>query len=217
MSSWITHHKLHRVKKELIYTNSNFKPSFHILIATGGRFSLKNMLKSLENELNENDAITIIFDGEDALKSSSYNDSWIINHKCKINIIEQIPNLGYWGHGIRNKYQELLKPKTTFIMNADDDDVYIPGSFNKLRTICIEPDTLYIVKFLDKNKNIIIPSQNLEIIKNDIGTPCGIIPFDIAGKSIWEYKYGGDFSYYDNIKKNAKQIKFLDIVIYHVL
>ena len=199
----------------ILENNSGNFPTFHILIATCGRNSLKRMLDSLKNELNERDAISIIFDGADALNKSSFNNNWISTHKCKINIIEQVPNLGFWGHGIRNIYQGILDPRTTFIMNADDDDEYIPGSFNKLRSICIDPNILYISKFLVKHNNILIPRQNEKIVQNDIGTPCGIIPFDIANTSSWAPRYGGDFNYYDNLQYD--KIQFLDIVIYNVL
>ena len=129
-----------------------FAPTFHILIATAGRPCLRIMLDSLKDELLENDAITIVFDGENAFSNSTFNDDWLNSHKSKINIIKQIPNLGFYGHAIRNKYQGILNPKTTFIMNADDDDYYVTGTFDKLRRMCLHSDTLYIAKFY---KNII--------------------------------------------------------------
>jgi len=204
---------IHNIPKQIINV---FTPTFHILIATAGRPCLRRMLDSLKDELLENDAITIVFDGEDAFGKSTFNDDWLNNHKSKINIIKQSPNLGFYGHGIRNKYQGILTPKTTFIMNADDDDYYVPGTFNKLRRLCYNSNTLYIAKFYKKNDNTVIPSNLNQIIKDDIGTPCGIIPFDIANKSIWEDKYGGDFDYYNNLQKYISIIKFLDLVIYIV-
>lgn len=217
MSSWMNKRSVNRqMRLSTISVNNIFTPTFHILIATAGRSSLLQMLNSLKYQLTENDAITIVFDGENSLKQSLFNNSWLTEHKSKINIIEQIPNLGYWGHGIRNKYQAILEPKTTFIMHADDDDIYAPNSFQNLRKMCVSPNILYIAQFLVKSKKIIVPSQSLEIIQNDIGTPCGIIPFDIAHKSIWEHRYGGDFNYYNSIKNVSEGIKFLNTIIYYV-
>lgn len=196
--------------------STQFIPTFHILIATAGKPCLINMLNSLKYQLNENDAITIVFDGTNALKQSKFSNNWLIGHKSKITVIEQTPNLGFWGHGIRNKYQSILKPRTTFILNADDDDIYVAGTFKNLRRLCTSPTTLYIAKFFVKSKSVIVPIQNMKIIQNDIGTPCGIIPFDIASKSVWEHWYGGDFNYYDNIQKYCQEIKFLDTIIYLV-
>ncbi len=224
MSSWISQ----KTPKKRIMPNEfqemretepiiEFIPTFHILIATAGKPCLITMLNSLKYELSANDAITIVFDGENSLNKSGFNSSWLDGHKAKINIIEQAPNLGFWGHGIRNEYQGKLLPKTTFILNADDDDMYILGTFQKLRKLCTNPNTLYIAKFTYEGKNVLIPSQNVSITQDDIGTPCGIVPFDKANKSTWVHRYGGDFDYYNNLKDKVDSIKFLDTIIYKVL
>jgi len=218
MSSWSTNNKIKKPVMPNIPIRfiDTFIPTFHILIATAGRPCLKIMLDSLKDELLENDAITIIFDGENAFSKSTFNNNWLNSHKSKINIIKQSPNLGFYGHAVRNKYQGILNPKTTFIMNADDDDYYVTGTFNKLRKLCLSPDTLYIAKFYKKYKNVIVPCELGRIMKNDIGTPCGIIPFDIANKSTWELKHGGDFDYYNNLQTHISKIDFLDLIIYIV-
>jgi hypothetical protein len=215
MSSWSNTIKIKKptMPKHII---DIFRPTFHILIATAGRPCLLRMLDSLKDELLENDAITIVFDGENAFSNSTFNDDWLNNHKSKINIIKQSPNLGFYGHAIRNKYQGILNPKTTFIMNADDDDYYVTGTFNKLRTMCLHSDTLYIAKMYKKSNNSIIPYRLGKIIKDDIGTPCGIIPFNMANKSTWELKHGGDFDYYNNLQKHTNRLDFLDLIIYIV-
>ena len=190
-------------------------PTFHVLICTGGKPLLKGMIDSLKAELLEGDAITIIFDGPDALKKSTFTDEWTSGFKCAIKKIEENPALGFWGHGARNKYQGQLTPRTTFIMNADDDDTYIAGSFAKLREKCVDPNTLYIAKMTYVNdRNTIIPRQNKEIVYADISTQNGIIPFDMAAKGEWKPKYGGDFDYYTDLKKLNPPIAFLEEVIY---
>ena len=213
MSSWSN-----KIKKPIIPTKiiEIFIPTFHILIATAGRPCLRRMLDSLKNELLENDAITIVFDGENAFSTSTFNNDWLNGHKSKINIIKQSPNLGFYGHAVRNKYQGILNPKTTFIMNADDDDYYVTGTFNNLRRLCFHQDILYIAKFYKKHNNSVIPYNSDKIIKDDIGTPCGIIPFNMANKSTWELKHGGDFDYYNNLQRYINKIEFLDLIIYIV-
>ena len=80
MSSW-----LNIIKKPIIPTRiiEIFIPTFHILISTAGRPCLRRMLDSLKDELLKNDAITIVFDGEDAFDKSTFNDDWLNNHKSK--------------------------------------------------------------------------------------------------------------------------------------
>jgi hypothetical protein len=179
------------------------RPTFHILIATGGRPSLKDLLDSLKGELREEDAITIVFDGPDAEKKSGYSDSWFSGHVCKHTVLTQAPNLGMAGHPVRTKYQTMLTPETTYIMHADDDDEYIKGSFDRLRLVCNDPEVLYIAKMnYDDKSDLITPSQNKKIIQDDIGTPNGIIPFHLAGKAEWGLRYGGDFNYYNALQKD---------------
>lgn len=194
---------------------SQTDPTFHVLIATGGRPELRNMIDSLRDELENGDALTIVFDGPTARSKCKMDSSWFNGFKAKVNLIDQNPNLGFWGHGIRNEYQHKLTPKTTFVMHADDDDSYYPGSFEKLRKICTDPDNLYITKMLS-DKGEVIPRANNRIERNNIGTPNGIVPFAISGSSRWEHKYGGDFDYYNGIKDHVKDVVHTNLLIYKV-
>jgi len=206
-----------------IYLINNRPTTFHILIATAGRPSLRKLLNSLRNELEKGDAITIVFDGDKAKAKSGIGPEWFEGHKSHINIIEQTPNLGFWGHGIRNKYQGILEPKCTFVMHADDDDVYIAGSFAKLRKVCTNPNYLYLARIekfyaRENNRRLIIPSLGqTEIIGGDVSTANGLIPSKIAEKSIWGNFYGGDGHYYKGVKDHASGVVFLDEVIYTVV
>jgi hypothetical protein len=191
-------------------------PTFHILIATAGRQELKNMLDSLKPELTERDAITIVFDGNDSKGKSTLNDEWLKDHKASIKIIEQDPRLGFWGHGIRNEYQTKLLPKTTFVMHADDDDTYIPGSFDKLRKTCNDPDILYLTQLTADDGKVIFPHKDSGITLGGIGTPNGVIPFDKAGNAIWDHKHGGDYYYYNMLKDHVKDIVYTNLLIYKV-
>lgn len=206
-----------------IYCRNRSTPTFHILIATAGRPSLRNMLDSLKTELTKDDAITIVFDGHSAKSKSGISPEWLDGHNAHITIIEQIPNLGFWGHGIRNTYQGRLSPECTFVMHADDDDVYVPGSFIQLRKMCADPDTLYITQmervYKQKGKaREIIPSVNeMQLIKlGNIGTPNGIVPRAIAQKGEWGNFYGGDWHYYNTVQGSAANVVLLDTVIYTI-
>jgi hypothetical protein len=213
-----------RNKKSLskhLLGGNKVNPTFHILICTAGRSSLKRMLDSLRDQLAVNDAITIIFDGPDALKKSIYSPDWNNGFKCPVKIIEQVPQLGFYGHEARNKYQTLLEPKTTYIMNADDDDKYIEDVFDKLRKKLTDPNKLYIARMTYstnyKNRTKFIPrNKNLSIKFGYIGTPCGIIPFDRAGKSQWTHRQGGDFDYYNTLKDKVDSLEFIDILLYKI-
>ena len=117
---------------------------------------------------------------------------------------------GFWGHGIRNAYAKKLE-RSDFILHADDDDIYLPGAFDSLRALCRNPKALYIAKF--KRNNVLYPFQTY-IKEGEIGTPCGIIPFDLNAAGVWLERRGGDGKFYEAIAKRARFIKFLDLVIY---
>lgn len=192
-------------------------PTFHIIIATAGRPSLSGLLDSMKGQLRKGDAITIVFDGPTAKGKSGFNDKWLNGIDAVVNVFEENPALGMWGHNIRTKYQAMLTPRTTYIMHADDDDKYTAGAFDALRLKCVDPSTLYIAKMNSiSHPEVLIPRQNEKIIESDIGTPCGIIPFDKASGSIWEHSYGGDFQYYNKLQTTVKAVVFLDTVIYTV-
>jgi hypothetical protein len=206
------------------YTKTRHKigmaePTFHILIASAGRPTLKRLLDSLRDELKQNDAITVVFDGPGAKSKSGYDEAWFKGHISHHTVLEQFPNLGagIGGEPIRTKYQTKLSPKTTFIMHADDDDIYLADAFDILRRKCADPEVLYITKmdhFYDPALKI--PRQNNTITFRDIGTPNGVIPFASAGKVNWGMRYGGDFDYYNALQHKVKGVKFLPDVIYRV-
>jgi hypothetical protein len=189
-------------------------PTFHVLIATAGRPSLRRMLNSLLPQLRAGDAVTIVFDGADARVKSTYTPEWTAGTDAAVHIYDQTPNLGYHGHGIRNAYQNRLPTKTTYVMHADDDDVYTPNAFSILRQQCADPNSLYVAQMNDDKGNI-LPSES-RIVMGKIGTPCGVVPFARAGDSVWAHQYGGDCKYYLGLEAAGVPVKFLKHVIYKV-
>jgi len=193
--------------------------TFNCLIATIGRKTLQNMLNSLSGQLSKDDCLTIVFDGHSSIP---YFD--ISKFKCKVNQYFEPVALKFAGHGIRNKYKNLLE-KRDFILHADDDDIYVDDAFDYLRKNCIDEKTLYIV--LMKNKNNIYG----KIIKmNFIGTPCGIIPYEYNKNATWgcgnytnkdkdkNTGIGGDGLFYEELARKYKDnIIFLNKIIYMYL
>jgi hypothetical protein len=181
-------------------------PSFHILIATVGRDVLQRMLDTILPYLTEIDHLTIVFDG---VEPTNIN----VETKGHVHIHSEPIALGFWGHGIRNKYATLLE-KTDFVMHADDDDGYATDAFSVLRNICIDNETLYIGKMKNFDERIL--PTNDKIVIADIGTPCGIIPYELNKKATWAEYYGGDGSFYIEISKYVANIVFFNNIIYNV-
>ena len=196
------------------YIGRNYKEehlnnySIHVLLATIGNDSIFNILKCLKNELKENDRLTIVFDAIDKNMNDvkKYCDK---SMKSIVNIIYEEKNLGYWGHGIRNKHNQL---DGDFIYHIDDDDEIVDGAFDKVRKVLKDKDTLYIFKIVSEINQVIWIKPEIKL--NQISTQNGFIPSKINNKSFWEYKYGGDYDFYKNLQKSTNKIIFINEIIY---
>lgn len=181
--------------------------SIHVLLATIGNDSIFNILKCLKLELKNNDYLTIVFDA--SKKNFEKVKEFCNKINANVNIIYEENNLGFWGHGIRNKHNKL---KGDFIYHIDDDDIIIENSFNFVRDILKDKDTIYIFKIISEINEVIWKSPVIKL--NQISTQSGFIPSRLNYKSFWEYKYGGDFDFYNNLIKNTDKILFIDKIIY---
>ena len=184
-------------------------PSFHILMATMGKESIFKMLDSLKKQLRKNDYLTIVFDGPE-LPNVDKIKQFTSDFNCKVNVIVEDTNLGYWGHAIRNKHNQL---PGDFVFHIDDDDNIASDCMETLRKTCKNQNTIYIFKM--NNKGDIIWNTK-EIILGEIGTPMGIIPVKLNSTSVFTYKYGGDYDFYKKLEENGNQIEYVDKVIYIV-
>lgn len=182
--------------------------TFNVLIATIGRPSLQKMLDSLSPQLEKEDCLTVVFDGFATPPTFDFS-----MFKCQVNIYCEEYALGFYGHAIRNKYASFLQ-RRDFVMHADDDDTYVADSFDKLRNICLDKDVLYVAKHT--NNGTLIPAlNNNTVCFGNIGTPSGIIPYELNKKEKWEHKYGGDGDFYVKLTKHLQPI-FLNEIIYTV-
>jgi hypothetical protein len=202
----------------LIYDNYNIEfyqnqednfPSFHVLLPTMGKDSMFNMLDNLKEQLNKNDYLTIVFDGP-SLPNIENVRRITSNFKCKVNIIVEKKNLGFWGHAIRNKHNKL---KGDYVFHVDDDDNITPDCMENLRNICKDKNTIYIFK-MDNNGDMIWKTK--ELIPDQIGTPMGIVPTQINPTSEFTYNYGGDYEFYKKLEDNGNKLKYIDKLIYIV-
>lgn len=186
------------------------------MLTTVGRPDLLYMLESLVNELQEQDYLYIFVDGIDNAENSkkifnSIKDKFICNTIFSV----ELENKGYWGHGLRNKFQNKLLGD--YIIHADDDDVFIKNSFSEIRKSIINDEngeTIYFFKFYDNFRfnKVVWRTPNLAL--GNIGTPCGVIPNKPENFGVWEYRHGGDFDFYNKCK--FKNTIFIDKIIYCV-
>lgn len=184
--------------------------TFHILIATIGRKTLQNMLNSLLPQLSAVDCVTVVYDGFDANHMPTFNFS---QATCKVNQLCEPVSLGYWGHGIRNKYANLLEPRD-FVLHADDDNIYLPGAFKYMREKCTDFTKLYILE-TSNSFNAKSLSNNKILKVGNVDTANGVIPYEYNKQSKWGLKIGGDGEFYVSLQaKYPTNIIFLHKLIY---
>ncbi len=199
-----------RYKGRIYKEEQNRDFSFHVLIATIGKITILKMLELLKKQLSNIDYLTIVFDSYEKSKNIDIIKNYCKDFNCKVNIIVEDKNLGYWGHGIRNKYGELLT-EGDFIYHVDDDDVIFDNTFDILRKHCKDINTIYIFKIILENNKIVWKRPLVEL--NYISTQSGVIPRQINKLGYWELKYGGDYSFYKIITDKHNTL-FIDKIIY---
>jgi len=182
--------------------------SYHILLATIGKKSIFNILMMLKKQLLKTDFLTIVFDGVEKSNNIDLIKDFCKDFTCNITIILEEENLGYWGHGIRNKYNNL---EGDFIYHIDDDDIIFENTFDIIRKHCVDNNIIYLFKIQLENNNIVW--KNKIIKEGEISTQSGIIPMHINKHGYWSLRYGGDFDYYNNLSKKYNII-FIDKLIY---
>jgi hypothetical protein len=158
------------------------------------------MIDSIAPQLNKDDYLTIIWDSE--VKPVN------INTKATIIQIKNSEPLGFWGHGSRNKWQNILPGD--FIINGDDDDVFFYDAMDTIRKHCIS-NSLYIFR-MQFGENVFIPTDH-KIAYGNIGTPCGV--YMGGNLPTWAHEYGGDYVFYKELAKN-KEVVYVDKLIYKV-
>ena len=134
--------------------------------------------------------------------------------KCKVTVLEEIPGLKNYGHLTLNKHLPGLQPQTTYVMYADDDDVYTGGAFDYLRKTCVDPNTMYIAQMKTQTGSVIPPNGKRDIELGKISKQCGIVPFSKRTESKFGIKRTGDFDYYRDIQDKIPNIVYLEHIIY---
>lgn len=182
--------------------------SIHVLLATIGKKNIFRILNSLLYQLNEIDFLTIVFDSKD--RDNIINEVNKISKlfKCKVNIVFEEKNLGYWGHGIRNKHKDL---EGDFVFHIDDDDDIYQDTFDKIRHYCKNKNIIYIFKIVLENNSVIWDRKRIKYSK--ISTQSGLIPIKINKDGYWTLKYGGDYDFYYNLSKKYNMV-FINEIIY---
>jgi hypothetical protein len=189
-------------------------PSITFFITTIGHKTLKNTLRSLYGQLNHGiDKVEVFFDGPNFVEVGPeyfQPEQDLYGNDLSMTVLPE--NLGFWGHGIRNKFQKTFT--TDYIHNSDDDDEFCPGSFHQVRRDLKDNYGKVLIYKIKADGGNIWMDKNIRF--GNIGTPSGLIfnrP-EIFGE--WGSFYGGDYQFYEQVQNNIgkENIIFKDTFIY---
>lgn len=188
------------------------KPSITYLIASTGRETLKDTLRSLYGQFDFGlDVVQLYFDGKCEKGIEFFNEEFdLYGRNLQVEFLPE--SLGYWGHGIRNKFQ--IQCGTDYIHHMDDDDIYCAGSIPAARNILKSHyGKVVLCKFRTHGKRIVWSKKI--IAEGEIGTPSGFIFNRPEIMGHWALGYGGDYSFYKDVedKIGKENIVFHDLLI----
>jgi glycosyltransferase involved in cell wall biosynthesis len=161
-----------------------------VILTTIGRPTLVNTLNSLA-ELRADDEVIVCCDGVvpqilQVMQGFRLPDSRPV--------IFHLPRAHDWGHTLRNRYSKLAS--RDYILYMDDDDCYVPGAFDVIRSACSQhPDKLVI--FGMQGKDGVIP-RSAELRVGNVSTQNGAVPNIPARWGTWGTRYEGDFDFYNS-------------------
>lgn len=191
--------------------------TFNIIMTSIGRNTLKTSLESAASQLSSKDYLTLLSDGSHEEVASVFNS---VPCNCTKLFIANAEAQGWWGHGSRNRWQSFLPG--AFHMNADDDDIYLPGALDtirkKIRTL--EPK-MYIFRMIRRVEGMVdlIPPVAItdpsQLMIGTIGTPCAVYRALRGELPKWGTSYGGDGEFFIRMSK-IMDVEFVPDVIYQV-
>ena len=175
------------------------------------------MLASLRNELNQNDHLTIAFDGQDHDKVFDKVEAIValLPAKGQVYMVNDTKSQERHEHALRNLHT-VAPIAGDFCLFADDDDRYVQGFAQVVRdAVSIDVSALFFFRMYRFFKNDTIWGDP-ELFLSNVGTPNGVIPCSIMNQSTWGQGYFGDGEYYINLANQVPRFYFVDYTIYNV-
>lgn len=178
--------------------------SFNVIVTTAGRPQLGSMLESIAPQLAVTDYLTLISDAAGVWAEHVAGVLAAMPCNCTKVLIMNARQLGWWGHGSRNRWQRQLPG--SHHMNADDDDWYAPDAMDIIRRYAVDlTPRLYIFRMIrrwDGVVNLIPPmsvTRPAQIKPGTVSTQCGVYRATPGRMREWAYLYGGDGVFFQQL------------------
>jgi hypothetical protein len=185
------------------------KPIINIMIRTSSRpISFKRLIGTIKNQTCDNYNFVISVDND---KTAEYvKECGFLNclRMDKNNELMKTADL-YFNYMIESV-------KGGFVWGVDDDDFLPNNSILEIINNNLKEDMINIFKMKCRLKGI-LPREHI-IKRGQIGTPCFIIPVEMAKKVKWKAPYASDFTYIRELSDlfGKDRINWVDEIIYEI-
>lgn len=197
--------------------------SLHILIPSVGRPEIRRLLDSISDQIQDQDMITVVFDGDYPHHILNEVQSRL-NEMPGHNIVELAPrktSSGDIGYSARNEHKSR---GGDFVLFADDDNYYLPNALSKIRGIVQHDlDALFFFQANITNGSP-IPDvwNNANPVIGNIDSGCGVTPTKYAQHAVWAgIKHPllgvvccGDHQFYNEVSNLVPRTYFIAKLIY---
>jgi len=204
---------------------SRCPPTLHVLVATigrGGPHGLLRLLGSLEPQLHAGDALTIVYDARDDAHTRMYVA--VVAHRLTqrgvaVRVEWNATNMGI-GEAVRSHWGPLLE-RRDFVVHCDDDNVYVPGAFDRNRARIAEDrhehggrgDALHIFRHTYKVEQWGMATLPwvwplLPVVSRGfVDTGDGVVPYDVNARVAWPPRNGGDGEFYAGVAQLVPRVR----------
>ena len=196
-------------------TGASAAVSFHILVATVGRRNLLASLKSFQRStLLPKDVVTVVFDARDDDSVMGEVQRLLGGWPCRTEVVREVQNLGFWGHGIRNSWATRVGRTTTHVLHFDDDNRWLPGGIDLIRSVVASTKDRNLDKTLFCFRNQYVWAEP-KIQRGSFDTASVCVPSSLNDKATWQLKRGGDTDFYlEILGRNDACADFVDAKTY---
>lgn len=105
-----------------------------------------------------------------------------------------------WGHKARN--QLIQSARGQFVMFMDDDDKYVPGALDLVRSTLVDGHVnIYQMRYKQENDRVLFVEEEVRIA--NVSTQMVVAPTEIARQCPFTDHYAGDFDFIQACSQKA--------------
>ena len=169
------------------------------VVPTIGRPSLIRTLNSIKSQMQPQDILAVVADG-----FVNETQKLLESAQIKPDRMWTFPRRhGDWGHTPRNK--AFAEIDGDFILTLDDDDAYLEGAIDAIRTRLAESEpTPHMFKMYWRGRQTLWEHPN--VAERNVSTQMIVTPNVKSKLGTWGSRYQGDFDYCVSLQKNWGRI-----------